>query len=196
MGDLVCLKLQPYRHSALNIHNNLKLSSKYFGPFRIYECIGPTAYRLQLPENTDIQPVFHVSQLKKHVGPKAVPQANLPMVTPEGYIKLAPVTVLDTRALPQQDNIITQWLVQWQNLDVSQATWEDKTFIKSTFPQFYQETIQELWPNGVPCGQEHSQGAGGCQTLAAKKPEDAETSEEGNGSKAREKTEAGKHIEG
>jgi hypothetical protein len=30
------------------------------------------------------------------------------MVTPDGYINLEPVTVLDTRALPRQDNIITQ----------------------------------------------------------------------------------------
>jgi hypothetical protein len=33
-----------------------------------------------------------------------------------------------------------------------------------------------------------------CQTLAAKNQEDAETSEEGNGSEAREKTEAGKGL--
>lgn len=141
MGDMVYLKLQPYRHSALNLHKNLKLSTKYFGPLRLTEHIGPTTYRSQLPDNTSIHHVFHVSQLKQHVGPKAVPQANLPMVTPDGYIKLEPITVIDTRALPRQDNIIKQWLVQWQNLDSSQATWEDKTFIQSTFPQFYQKTL-------------------------------------------------------
>jgi hypothetical protein len=160
VGDMVYLKLHPYIHYALNLHSNLKLSTKYFGPFRITESIGPAAYRLQLPDNTEIHPVFHVSQLKKHVGPKAVPQANLPMVTLDGYIKLAPVIVLETRALPQQDHIITQWLVQWPNLNTNHATWEDKSFIKDTFPQFYQQTLQEWWPDGVPCGQEHSQGRG------------------------------------
>jgi hypothetical protein len=29
-GDLVYLKLQPYRNSALNLHNNLKLSTMYW----------------------------------------------------------------------------------------------------------------------------------------------------------------------
>jgi hypothetical protein len=101
LGDMVYLKLQPYRHTSLNIHNNLKLSIKYFGPFRIIECIGLVAYKLQLPSNIDIHPVFHVSELKRHLGPKAVPQANMPLITPDGYIKLEPVTVLNTRALPR-----------------------------------------------------------------------------------------------
>jgi hypothetical protein len=30
LGDLVYLKLQPYRHSALNLHNNLKLSTMHW----------------------------------------------------------------------------------------------------------------------------------------------------------------------
>jgi len=37
VGDMVYLKLQPYRHSSLSIHRSLKLHSKYYGPFRILE---------------------------------------------------------------------------------------------------------------------------------------------------------------
>jgi hypothetical protein len=55
----------------------------YYGPFRILEKIGQATYKLQLPTTTDIHPIFHVSQLKKHLGPKADPQKNLPLVTPE-----------------------------------------------------------------------------------------------------------------
>jgi hypothetical protein len=124
------------------------------------EKIGTASYKLQLPANADIHPVLHVSQLKKHLGPKIVPQANLLMVTPEGYIKVAPVAVLDTRALPRGDVIITQCQVQWENLQPEQATWEDKMFITSSFPEFYAKIIQEWWPNGVPCGQGNPQGRG------------------------------------
>lgn len=64
---MVYLKLQPYRHTSLSIHKSLKLHSKYYGPFRILERIGKVAYKLLLPEGCQLHPVFHVSQLKKHL---------------------------------------------------------------------------------------------------------------------------------
>jgi hypothetical protein len=82
------------------------------------------------------------------------------MVTKEGYIKTQPHVVLDTRALPRRDDIITQWLIQWQGLSTDQATWEDKLFIKATFPDFYQRTLKEWWPQAASCGQEQSQVGG------------------------------------
>jgi hypothetical protein len=91
VGDLVYLKLQPFRHNAFGLHQNLKLTTKYYGPFQVLERIGPIT--------AAIHPVFHVSQLKKHVGPRVVPQSNLPMVTEKGYIKVEPIVVLDTRVV-------------------------------------------------------------------------------------------------
>lgn len=35
VGDMVYLKLQPYRHTSLSTHHCLKLHSKFYGPFRI-----------------------------------------------------------------------------------------------------------------------------------------------------------------
>jgi hypothetical protein len=101
--------------------------------------------------------VFHVDQLKKHIGPKVVPQDNLPLVTSDGYIKAEPVVVLDTRALPRHDEIVTQWKVQWINIPPDQAIWEDKLFIKATFPEFYHKTIREWWPKKNYRGQEFAQ---------------------------------------
>jgi hypothetical protein len=97
---MVHLKLQPFRQLAFGLHQNLKLATKFHGTFKILDKIGSAAYRLQLPSFVEIHPVFHVSQLKKHIGPKAVPQQNLPLVTAEGYIKIDPIAVFDTRALP------------------------------------------------------------------------------------------------
>jgi hypothetical protein len=143
LRDMVYLKLQPFRLTAFGINQHIKLSTKFYGPFRIIEKIGPAAYKLQLPESADIHPVFHVSQLKQHLGPKSVPQDNLPLVTKDGYIRTEPHTVLDTRALHHRDGIVTQWLIQWQGLSKGQDSWEDKLFIKATFTNFYQQTLKK-----------------------------------------------------
>jgi hypothetical protein len=37
IGDMVYLKLQPYRHTSLNLHRSPKLHSKYYGPFRVLQ---------------------------------------------------------------------------------------------------------------------------------------------------------------
>ena len=80
VGDMVYLKMQPYRQTAFGIRGLLKLRSKYYGPFRVQRKIGSVAYHLQLPENATIHPVFHVSQLKKHLGSHVVPIPGLPLV--------------------------------------------------------------------------------------------------------------------
>jgi hypothetical protein len=111
VGDMVHLKLQPFRHNGFGLHQNLKLTTKFYVPFKILEKIGSTAYKLQLSTTAKIHPMFHVSQLKKHIDPRVVPQSNVPLLTPEGYIKIEPTTVLDTRAMPRRDDIITQWKI-------------------------------------------------------------------------------------
>ena len=67
-GDLVYLKLRPYRMRALSKRFNEKLGPKYFGPYPIVKQINVVAYKLALSIDCRIHPVFHTSQLKKVVG--------------------------------------------------------------------------------------------------------------------------------
>lgn len=70
IGDMVYLKMAPYRLSAFGFRGALKLQNEYYGPFLVIQKVGNRAYKLQFPDTINIRPVFHVSQLKKHLGRK------------------------------------------------------------------------------------------------------------------------------
>ncbi|XP_073363438.1 uncharacterized protein [Aegilops tauschii subsp. strangulata] len=140
VGDMVYLKLQPYRHTSLSLHRHLKLHSKFYGPFRVLERIGNHAYKLLLPEGCMLHNTFHVSQLKKHIGPTVVPSRHLSLVGPDGVIKVEPEAILERKLIPRPQGKISipvvRWLVKWVNMPVEEATWEDSAFIQKVFPSF------------------------------------------------------------
>jgi hypothetical protein len=133
--------------AAFDVKHGLKLATKLYGPYRVLAKIGHVVYKLLLPIGTQIHNVFHVSQLKKHLGPTAIRAPNLPLIPTSGKIQVAPVMVLDTRAVPHHPVLVTQWLVQWLNMSPEEATWEDADFIKFTFPEFYNATIRNWFPS-------------------------------------------------
>lgn len=77
--DMVCLKLQ-HRCKSLPCRPFEKLAPRYFRPYKIVARIGEVAYKLQLPPEAIIHPVFHVSQLKRAIGStKASPTFPTPL---------------------------------------------------------------------------------------------------------------------
>jgi transposase InsO family protein len=146
VGDMVYLKMAPYRLAAFGFRGAIKLHTKYYGPFKILQKVGTVAYKLLLPATVKIHDVFHVSQLKKHLGPKAVPSPDLPLINPDGTIKTAPALVLQVRQIPRNNLPVVQWFIQWDNLSPEEASWEDADFIKHTFPDFFRTTT-EGWRN-------------------------------------------------
>jgi hypothetical protein len=61
VGDSIYVKLQPYVQTSLGNRSSNKLSFQFFDPFTVTEKIDEVAYKLQLPEDCLIHPVFHVS---------------------------------------------------------------------------------------------------------------------------------------
>ena len=78
VGDLVYLRLQPYRESSLKKKGAEKLKPRFYGPYRIIRKVGEVAYELELPQESKIHNVFHVSSLKKTIGQHIAPSTELP----------------------------------------------------------------------------------------------------------------------
>jgi hypothetical protein len=140
LGDFVYLKAKPYREKALGMNNPPKFCPKWYGPFKVLKKVGKVSYQIQFPEQCKLHNVFHISHLKKHTGPNAVPNPTLPLVTADGKVKFAPLTILQRRIVPRSigeyDVAIPQWLIHWETITSEESTWEDASFIQQTFPEF------------------------------------------------------------
>lgn len=134
VGDAVLLKLQPYTQSSVANRPYPKLSYKYFGPFKIVEHVGTVAYRLALPDDSKIHPVFHISQLKPFVADFTPVFSTLPMTTDLEAAAAVPEQILDRCLVKKGNNAIPQVFVKWSGLPSTSATWEDYNVLRVRFP--------------------------------------------------------------
>lgn len=75
-----------------------KLCPRYYGPFQIVQKVGQVAFRHDLPTNSSIHLVFHVSCLKLKLGSNVVPVPTLPLVTSVGVLNPKLVALLQHRS--------------------------------------------------------------------------------------------------
>ena len=136
VGDLVYIKLQPYRQKSVVNRTCMKLSARFFGPYKVLERIGSVAYKLDLPATSKIHPVLHVSQLKKHVGLADV-EAQLPPVDADGLLVKEPVQILERRMQKSGNVAVTEVLVRWSNTFPEDSTWENLHMLQQRFPHFH-----------------------------------------------------------
>lgn len=141
VGDLVYLKLRPYRQVSLARRRNEKLSPRFYGPYEITKRIGPVAYRLALPADATKHPVFHVSQLRRAVGQdQAISQLSSDL-----ELLVTPAAFLGVRQRLHGGRTDLEVLIRWENLPEHEATWEPFDVVNGQFPQFHLEEKVRLW---------------------------------------------------
>ncbi|CAA0839973.1 Unknown protein, partial [Striga hermonthica] len=130
VGDMVLLKLQPYRQVSVGFKRNQKLAPRFYGPFPIIDRIGLVDYKLHLPEGSKLHPVFHVSCLKKFHGTE-ICSSTLPLLH-KGVSIPTPQAVLDSRIKDGLKEI----LIHWEGLSPADASWESAEHMQLRYPQF------------------------------------------------------------
>ena len=148
IGDMVFLKLQPYRQLSLAKRPCDKLAARFYGPFEVLEKIGAAAYKLKLPDSCLIHPVFHVSQLKKALGSALPPATIPPQLSSTMELLSVPVAVLDVKYARPGSSLIDQVLIRWKDLPDFDATWEHYANVATYFPYFHLEDKVKVWAAG------------------------------------------------
>ncbi|GKA76553.1 retrotransposable element Tf2 [Tanacetum coccineum] len=133
VGVWVYLKLQPHRQVTIRQGQQNKLSLNYFSPFMIIQKIRIVAYKLELPENSQVHLVFHVSQLKLCKG-RTNKMGILPHYGPNGLLTAEPVAILDRQTRKLNNKVAVFVLVKWSNHTDEDATWDLYSDLLQRFP--------------------------------------------------------------
>jgi hypothetical protein len=134
VGEQVLLKLQPYAQTSVVNRPFPKLAFKFFGPYTITEKIGSAAYKLDLPEESKIHNVFHVSQLKPFTPDHTPNYVEIVKLVDLSAHPTKPECILDRRLVKKGNSTIPQVLIKWTGFAESAATWEDLYVVQKKFP--------------------------------------------------------------
>lgn len=122
IGEKVYLRLQPYAEQSVVSRPYPKIPFKYFGPFSIVKKIGSVAYKLDLPETSQVHPVFHVSQLKEHFPDHTPVFSELPSAAELDIATVFPETILERRLVKRGNTALLQVRIKWSSLPEAMAT--------------------------------------------------------------------------
>jgi transposase InsO family protein len=154
VGDLVYLSTQ-YLDT---VRPSGKLDYKYIGPFPVEDIINPQAYRLKLPQNMQIHPVFHISLLEPINTAKDTQRLQpLPFRFDANGPDIYEVQeIVDERKTDQGT-----WLykVIWKGYSPRTATWEPPEHLSEATIRAYQRKHQNRPEN--PRGPPERTGSGG-----------------------------------
>jgi hypothetical protein len=118
VGDLVYLRLQPYRQTSIKRNGAKKIQYFFFGSYRMKRKVGNVAYELDLPLGSKIHNVFYVSCLKRAIGKYITLIEELPPLDEEGQLILIPEEVLEVREKRLRKINIMEYLIKWKDFPI------------------------------------------------------------------------------
>ena len=127
IGDKVYL-------DGANIHTTRpakKLDDRRYGPFEITEKVGERAYKLKLPVNWKIHPVFNVVKLRPYHPPETEVQQKPPPPPPilvDEHPEHEVETILDSRMRRGK----LQYLVKWEGYPREESSWEPEEHLQNS----------------------------------------------------------------
>jgi transposase InsO family protein len=125
IGDQVLLSATNVTADSQSNRPSRKLAPRYIGPYTIIERVGPVSYKLDLPADLPIHPVFHISRLRPYHDPLSFdPNREVPSRPPPEIVGEEPEYeaehVLDKRTRRRR----VEYLIKWVGYPESESTWE------------------------------------------------------------------------
>jgi len=112
-------------------YSSVKLAPKRHGPFQITQVISPVAYKLALPPQWTIHPIFHASVLTPYVETKEHGEnySRPPPDLIEGKEQYEVKTIRSHRRHGRGKQL--QYLIKWKGYPESDNTWEPMTNLQA-----------------------------------------------------------------
>ena len=126
-----------------------KLDQVKVGPFLISEVRGPVNYKLQLPDDARIHPVFHISLLEP-ADPETPLQTSF-------HFQVEEDDEFEVEKILKQDG--QQYLVKWKGYPPSENTWEPKEHLMNCqmlLRHFHRNQESRTQTTNRNCHPEHS----------------------------------------
>ena len=129
------------RHLRVNVHLPVKLRRRWIGPFSIAKVLSPVAYRLDLPPNWRIHPVFHVSNLKRFHRSEEFEREEWPP---------SPIVVdgeeeFDVEVILRHKGTSARRLYQvlWKGYPITKASWEPESHLHNA-PHILEDYLRHV----------------------------------------------------
>ncbi|MCO5610251.1 hypothetical protein L7F22_064487 [Adiantum nelumboides] len=140
LGQFVLLKFEKARLKKQASHKGkvVKLSNRYYGPFKITDQVNDVTFRLDLPPSWKIHNAFHVSLLRPYMGPPPSEPVTdeLPEIEEMEEI-LEPEQIVHHQERHLKSGKITRkYLVKFKNYSALDAQWMTEQDLKH---------IQRFW---------------------------------------------------